>query len=309
MPDDSQDLQTNLIDPFDASAFPAQPISKVMLAMPNVVAEFTGPNHTRFEDVPGFDAVAAGMGGTPAQVPVETIDTTGIPSANVLMEPDFGVETICGTDNRVQVNTTGTWPWASYCSLLIDFGKITVIGSGWLIGPNSIVTAGHCVYNRTYGWAKSVKVMPGRNGATLPFGSSMAKELWSVKGWVNNGLKAYDYGFVVMDSALGKKTGWIGYGVFPDSVLENQNNNITGYPGDKPSGTMWYAGGKIKSADSLRLYYMEDTTGGESGCPVWMTDYKNSKFGIGIHNYGGCPNSANRITQSVFYNMVKIANR
>lgn len=301
-------LHTNLMDPYDPSAFPANPIPKVVLAMPSAVAEFRGPNHTIHELVPGFESKSVAQIVADENLKEETIDTTGIPSSNVLMEEQFGSESVCGTDDRVPAGSPNTWPWASFCSLLMTWGSKQYTGTGWLIGPNTVMTAGHNLYDKSMGWASSVKVMPGRNGSSLPFGSSMATQLWSVKGWVDYQYEAYDYGCVIIGDKLGQQTGWIGYGVFPDSVLLGQNDNITGYPGDKPAGTMWYAAGKISSADGLRLYYMLDTFRGESGSPVWMTDYKSSQWGVGIHNYGGCPNKASRITQPVFQNMVYWAN-
>ena len=56
-------------------------------------------------------------------------------------------------------------------------GQLAWIGTGWFIGPHTLMTAGHVVYIKNSGvpgrdgWVSSITVMPGRNGTTLPYGS------------------------------------------------------------------------------------------------------------------------------------------
>jgi glutamyl endopeptidase len=56
-------------------------------------------------------------------------------------------EVIIGADNRVRVFATTSYPWRAVCSLKItakDNSKW--IGTGWLVGPRTVITAGHCVF-------------------------------------------------------------------------------------------------------------------------------------------------------------------
>ena len=71
-----------------------------------------------------------------------------------------------------------------------------------------------------------------------------------------------------------------------------------GYPGDKPLNTLWITGGEIERHSDLRLFYTNDTAGGQSGSPVytWYGDYWTV---IGVHCYGGCHNSADTMTQII----------
>lgn len=43
---------------------------------------------------------------------------------------------------------------------------------------------------------------------------------------------------------------------------------ITGYPGDKPKGTMWSGAGDLAPADAEFLFYQIDTYKGESGSAI-----------------------------------------
>jgi len=48
---------------------------------------------------------------------------------------------------------------------------------------------------------------------------------------------------------------------------------------------------------------MLDTFGGQSGSPTWRF-VNEQRHAVGIHAYGGCPNSSTRIVPPVFNNML-----
>ena len=58
--------------------------------------------------------------------------------------------------------------------------------------------------------------------------------------------------------------------------------------------TMWITGGEIIHVTDERVFYKNDTTGGQSGSPVY-TWYKGYWTAIAIHSYGGELNSGTRI--------------
>ena len=82
-------------------------------------------------------------------------------------------ELIIGTDDRVKVTANEVYPWHCICSLLITAQNGGVyIGTGWLVSPRVVLTAGHCVHlHDDGGWASQIEVIPGRNGAARPDGS------------------------------------------------------------------------------------------------------------------------------------------
>ena len=94
-------------------------------------------------------------------------------------------EIVIGTDDRVRVRKTKRNPWRKVVALRITAcnGKV-FRGSGFFIGPDTIATAGHCVYLHDHGgWAKKIEVIPAANGSQRPYGTWKAVSMRSVSGW------------------------------------------------------------------------------------------------------------------------------
>jgi glutamyl endopeptidase len=233
-----------------------------------------------------------------------------------IAEASFGppppiAETVHGPDSRVQITTTSVYPWRAHASLLITARDNSMwIGTGWFIGPHTLMTAGHVVHIKNSGvagrdgWVSKIQVMPGRNGSSMPYGSVTSSNFRSVTGWTGSGDENYDYGAIIIPTQLGNTVGWFGFGVYPDAELTASVGNISGYPGDKPSGTQWYDSHKIASVNSRKVYYDIDTAGGQSGSAVYRI-ISGGRYAIAIHAYGGATtNSGTRIVTPVFNNMV-----
>jgi glutamyl endopeptidase len=167
------------------------------------------------------------------------------------------------------------------------------------------MTAGHVVFSAAAGgWATSIEVIPGMDGASRPFGSQVGTSFRSVVGWTVNGDPEYDYGAIILpNNNLGNTVGWFGFAALSDADLQNLLVNNAGYPGDKPFGTMWFNAGVITQVTARRLQYMIDTFGGQSGSSIWRLQ-NGLRHAVGIHGYGGCPNKAVRIVAPVFNNML-----
>jgi glutamyl endopeptidase len=265
------------------------------------------------EEVPGFDsrkilheqlkelgtAEASGEEVTPYEELVKLP-----PIESLLFELP---ETVCGTDNRVQISSTAAVPWRWNCKLVIHLANGQKGGgTGFMIGPCTVMTAGHCVHTGKNGkWMSKIEVIPGMNGAARPYGTYVSSNLRSVKGWTEEGKVTHDYGAIILGSTqrVGCTIGYFGFAAYSDSTLNNMLVNTAGYPGDKPFGTQWFMSDRITKVESRRIHYLIDTFGGQSGSAVWrLTEGK--RYAVGVHAYGGCPNKATRIVKAVFDNMI-----
>jgi glutamyl endopeptidase len=267
-----------------------------------VTADYQGEAKTgELEFVPEFDPTNALSEGLQNRFVTE--EFTSLRPAE---EAEFTTpESVCGHDDRVHITATAAIPWRWICQLIITMPNGAGFrGTGWFIGPRCVMTAGHCVYSKSNGgWARRIEVIPGMNGAARPYGSSIGTNFRSVTGWTNNEDPNYDYGCIVIPNPLGNTVGFFGFASLTDASLNNLLSNNSGYAGDKPFGTQWFNAGRVTNVTARKIYYMLDTFGGQSGSPVWRF-LNNQRHAIGIHAYGGCPNSATRIIPAVYNNML-----
>ena len=259
------------------------------------------------EAVPGFKLRAA-----ESALMAETFKAPDTSKLQDIGVASFGaaIETVHGPDDRVKINATNTYPWRVHASLLITAADNSQwIGTGWFISPRTLITAGHVVHIKGSGvpgrdgWVKRIQVMPGRNGASLPYGSVTSTTFRSVTGWTGSGNQEFDYGAIILPTPLGNSTGWLGYGNYADADLLASVGNISGYPGDKPSGTQWYDARRIAAVTARKVHYDIDTAGGQSGSAVYRI-VNGGRYAVAIHAYGGATtNSGTRINAAVFANL------
>jgi glutamyl endopeptidase len=230
----------------------------------------------------------------------------------------IGIETVLGVDTRMRTYTT-TYP--NRATVLITFtgGWCT----GWFYGPNVVATAGHCVHTGGPGgsWRTNVRVWPGYNAGSAPYGSYAAKWLASVVGWTGSSNEQYDYGVVKLSTNVGSTVGWYGYW-WQTASLDGTPSIILGYPGDKsPTQSQWVGVDRVRVTQTNQVFYKTDTFGGQSGSAVWEDRPSGSLYcangpcAYAIHAYGlhgAVPHSdhnhGTRITQSVYNNLVTWSN-
>lgn len=230
----------------------------------------------------------------------ETKVYAGTPGTDLAQWPVYAAESVILPDERVQVtDTTVAYPrWIAHLEIDAD-GLPPYFDyqcTGFFVGPQVVATAGHCVYNSAFGgdnWADYIRVNPGRDGASAPFGSQFAQNWASVAGWTVLGNPLYDYGLIVLpDETLHDQVGSLGIAVLSDAELTGRSVNLAGYPGDKPFGTMWLDSDPISDVDPLCVAYEIDTYGGQSGAPVWS--FENEYYQVvGIHTYAAPSNPCN----------------
>jgi glutamyl endopeptidase len=221
-------------------------------------------------------------------------------------------EVVLGMDTRVRVEPR---PYPSRAVALITFagGRCT----GWFIGPDTVATAGHCVHTGgTSGrWVRrtSVRVYPGFDENTAPYGRCTARRLYSVRGWTRSRDERYDYGAIKLNCNIGNIVGWFGFLSRPVTTSMNDYpTTISGYPGDKPL-QQWQSSDKVRATENRQIFYANDTAGGMSGSPIWFDLV--GPYSIGIHAYGthgNAPHSTynhgTRIVPPVFNNLLNWKN-
>lgn len=233
----------------------------------------------------------------------------------------FGQETVIGADTRVRVNPTTVLPYKQIGLLTFNQPGGSFICTAWLIGKNTVATAGHCVYGDGTGvgprqWSTNVKFYAGRNGALSPYGVCSARTLYSVAGWTGGaGDERYDYGAVKLNCTVGNTVGWFGFW-WQAASLTGLVETISGYPGDKPFGQQWRSSNfPIVATETRQVFYKNDTAGGMSGAPVFQPArvgaFCTGRCAFAIHAYGlhnggnhQFNNHGSRIVQAVFNNLI-----
>lgn len=196
-----------------------------------------------------------------------------------------------GVDRRERILETDLSPWRMICALdIVNKNGLRYVGTGWFIGPRTVVTAGHCVFDplELGGWAKSVTVMPGRNGDQMQ-GSSRSSSFSTTDRWMESQDPDFDYAAIHLDEDLGTAAGAFGMAVLPDGDLVERMVNVSGYPGSPGGGAhQYFHANRIKAVTPRRVFYDIDTMGGQSGSPVWayLDDDTTKPVVVGIHAYG-----------------------
>ena len=219
-------------------------------------------------------------------------------------------ETVLGVDERVRILDTDLYPWRMVCALRMRGPTGSgAIGTGWFVGPKTLLTAGHCVFSNHFfsGWASTIEVIPGLNGtgavaAARPYGSVVSERFSSIDRWVDKEDPDFDIGCIHLDKPLGETVGWFSVGALPPDRLESFLVNVSGYPGDRGAGNeQYHARNRVVQVTERRVFYEVDTFGGQSGAPVWIHEEEGSPpLAVGVHAYGtgGTPASVSAVSNS-----------
>ncbi len=201
---------------------------------------------------------------------------------------------IGGTDERMPVNPT-VLPYSAIVYLRVYFpnGASPARGTGVILGPDLILTAGHVVYSSDAGgFASRIEVYAGVDG-TYPSDSDLSTT--GVKITIPTNYKdyragEYDWGYFTTSTPIGLSQGYLSF----DQGQTSGNISVTGYPsnvsvpGVNPNDlqyAMYTAYGPYQQrSDTNRIaHYYIDASGGQSGAPLY--DFNSSKV-IGVHTGG-----------------------
>jgi glutamyl endopeptidase len=257
------------------------------------------------ERVAGFNAVKARSEGfSGGRVPPALRDERlGVAGDIEFARPQFTF----GSDDRVLIGDTSALPWRCVCQLVVEglHGR-EVLGTGWMAGPRTVLTAGHNLLSHVAGHqAARVWIMPARSGDAVPFGyrsstSFIVHPLWQAKAD-----REHDIGAVWLDDPLGDRLGWFGITAFGDEQLSGLLVNNSGYPADKPLGTQWFNAGRVLGVKPRVITYGLDTEPGQSGSPIFLFTADQQRIVVAVHAYGDSgQNMGVRITPALFQTLV-----
>ncbi|RBQ76069.1 hypothetical protein FVER14953_20152 [Fusarium verticillioides] len=223
-------------------------------------------------------------------------------------------ESIIGEDMRALVDYSDIQEGGKYRSIVKiqarfeGKGKpVWMMGTGWLIRPDLLVTAGHVVYDwgRHYGAATQIRCYIGYNGrASMRTSQVQARHgvnVVTTSEWVeaaNN--RTRDVAFIQLDRAF---TGNLRTFTFVNTPLSGHKTllGIVGYPGDKTlrdieTGDEEYGAQmyeeyaktdyEIEASPRHMVEYSISTFGGQSGAPI-LRKANGQLVSIGTHCYGG----------------------
>ena len=165
---------------------------------------------------------------------------------------------VIGADTRKRILNTTIAPFRYICHVEINRGTGGEPGrTGTLIGPKTVLTAGHCIWDETNDRLEDlstvvIRVIPGRNGSSEPLPATQAKKLIVPAGYNRSkGATSLDYGIIQLKDDIGNRIGYWSmnykkwtkdaYGVsilqraLPQSVGQLKVN-LSGYPTDRGGG-------------------------------------------------------------------------
>ena len=291
--------------PPDASEAVELSASDPQLKVPPRVKFLTNPAELSTVPRLGDDAVA---------VPTAKAPAAGAKPVVAAPQP----ETVLGADTRVRVTATTVYPWSAISYLGITFpGAGSYRGSGTLVGPYCVLTAGHMVYDDgSNQWVNYMLIAPGQRQDTptgtviRPYGTRNAVYWMSNTSYVAGIGFDYDYGAGLFSTPF---TGFSAYMPIQFDLLPSYIN-LAGYPPgvltETNSQGMWWSHSPLAGFTSRILRYTADTSGGNSGGPVWLYNSSTNLrrqaavhvFGSNYYN-GGCRLvSANMAVVQAFMN-------
>ena len=215
------------------------------------------------------------------------------------------IASVIGSDDRVRITPTTSYPWSTIVKLHMTWNEYSNYATGVLINKNHVLTAGHCVYSHLHGgWPNSIKVVPGEENGNEPYGHAWVVKMRTYIDWMENASFEHDFALLTLDSDIGLQTGWMGvYTTLASSSMYASMLNTAGYPYELDNGkNLYWCSDYGVSAGEYTHRYNLDTTGGQSGSPVWI--YNNGPYVISIVTYGydGLDiNLGTRINQNKYY--------
>lgn len=193
-------------------------------------------------------------------------------------------------------------------------------GTGFLVGDNLLLTAGHCVYDTKYGGgATHIQIAPGatwdytNNNLVYPYGvNTQAWNMHLSTEWLNGQNSREDWAIVQFNGGFlnGKNPGWFGFAYsenYDFFVNDGLSVSVQGYSNDRMPMCQYVSRNRVTVANNFHLGYYTSTDSGMSGSPV----FHQNDIAVGIHTNGvngPVPgyNSCRNINQTLFNLIVSL---
>ena len=206
--------------------------------------------------------------------PVYKEDPSGPDGSDIL--PEYNEDS---PETRTRVMDTTRMPYSAICKLRLEFVDQNdehryYVGTGFVIGPNTVLTCGHCIYDveHGYGWIQSIHITPGATDYSAPFGAWTSEdvEYFEVdKGWLTDAHEANDVALIVLNDDIAAKTGKL-----PLSIdgAKAQRLHLSGYPAEynheNDISTQYESWGSDVEVFDRILESNTYGSGGQSGSPM-----------------------------------------
>ena len=188
---------------------------------------------------------------------------------------------IFGEDDRtiLPTNMYNLFPYRTVCLIHAYFGTTVYAGTGVLVGPSTVLTCSHLLYND--GWPSEVRVYPAAHqtdiGLMAPYGTFYSENM-TIGVYFRTLDPADDWAIVDLDYHIGQNIGYMGV----SSALSNGDEvRLYGYHGDL-NARLAYGPGEVTSVETFKFRHNCDAISGSSGGPVttnWSTV-------VGVHHGG-----------------------
>jgi glutamyl endopeptidase len=231
--------------------------------------------------------------------------TAGLPAAPCTCSGGSAERFVFGRDDRILTRNTTDAPFRYICNLEDNGWSMC---SGTLVGPRTVLTAGHCIASGSPG---TMRVIPGRNGPHEPLPATVAVRFLLFPGF-SGCCNRTDIGLIHLRNPIGSRVGFwtraytrsridpIGRSISGNLPMAPGALpvNLSGYPADMPPtprlgcraggacvhsqlgspgrnrvecGTHQYrAFDKTIRVRNGMLEYLDDMCPGHSGSPVWV---------------------------------------
>ena len=221
----------------------------------------------------GFTIDEVGIGFWPIDDPINDVPT---------------IESICGTDVKVDIKCAATayqTMGLAVGRMLFQKGKSWYLCTGFLVSSCSahFLTNEHCISKQSVVDTLQVRF---KYRYTTCGGSTLDSYTTYYGNTFITDSKTYDYCLLTLQGTPQSTYGYLQ--LLNRAPVVNEDIYIIQHPGGRPQEIGYGTVDNTTANSGKDLGYYVDTEGGSSGSPVLA---ENEDKVLGLHHYGGCPNS------------------